>query len=89
MANDGIPYQNWPYPRQANQDRAYFPLGTSTARPAVGYWAARAGLSNDQQIKDAIAGLTDPQEIKATLIELADYDFACDYMLYFKMGWTW
>ena len=51
--------------------------------------AARAGLSNDYQVEEAIAGLSDPQEIRAALIELAGYDFARDYMLYFKMDWTW
>jgi hypothetical protein len=78
-----------PFARPANQDRRHFPLGTSTKRPARGYWAARAGLSNDYQVEEAIAGLSDPQEIRAALIELAGYDFARDYMLYFKMDWAW
>ncbi len=89
QSNDGIGYQNWPYPRQAGEDRRHFPLGTSTAKPAVGYWAARAGLSNDYQIEEAIAGLSNPDVIQATLIELLGYNCAHDYMTCYKMGWKW
>ncbi|WP_431205283.1 hypothetical protein ACQ86E_10275 [Bradyrhizobium betae] len=71
------------------QDRKHFPLGTCPAPPARGYWAARAGLSNDYQVEEAIAGLTDPSEIKAKLIKLAGYNFALDYMTYYKMGWKY
>jgi hypothetical protein len=85
--NDGIPMQNWPSPREAGQDRKHFELGTSNAKPARGYWAARAGLSNDWQIEEAIADLTDAQEIQTTLIKLLGYDCAHDYMTYYKMGW--
>jgi hypothetical protein len=71
------------------QDRKHFPLGTCKAPPARGYWAGRAGLSNDYQVEEAIAGLSDPQEIKAKLIDLSGHDFARDYMTYYKMGWTY
>lgn len=87
MANDGIQYQNWPYPRQAGEDRRHFGLGISSAPPARGYWAARADLKNDWQIEEAIAGLTEVQEIQAKLIDLLGYDCALDYMTYYKMGW--
>ena len=87
--NDRVMTGTLPYHRVANQDRAHFPLGMSTARPAAGYWAARAGLSNDYQVEEVIAGLSDPHEIRAKLIELAGYNFARDYMTYFKMGWTY
>jgi hypothetical protein len=87
MANDGIGYQNWPPPREAGQDRAHVPLGTSTAPPARGYWADRAGLSNNYQIEEAIAGLSNPDEIQATLIKLLGYN--CAHMTWYKMGWKW
>ena len=70
-----------PYPRAANQDRTHFDLGASTARPAAGYFAAVAGLSSEQQIADAIAELTDTQEIENTLVELlGSWRIARDYM---------
>jgi hypothetical protein len=62
--NDGSSMQNWPYPRVAGQDKAHFPLGTSRAVPASGYFADAFGLANEQVIMDAIAGLTDPQGIE-------------------------
>jgi hypothetical protein len=68
--NDGVMTGTLPYPRAANQDRTHFNLGASTARPAAGYFAAAAGLSSEQQIVDAIAELTDTQEIENTLAEL-------------------
>ena len=88
-SNDGIGYQGEFYPRLPGQDKKYFRLGTSPARPARGYWAARAGVSKDYDIEEAIAGLSDPEEIKAALIKLGGWDFAYAYMTYFKMGWTW
>jgi hypothetical protein len=87
--NDGLGMGPEFYGRQAGQDRKHFALGTCKAPPARGYWAARAGLSNDYQVEEAIAGISDPQEIKAKLIDLAGYDFASDYMTYYKMGWTY
>ena len=87
--NDGLGMGPEFYGRQAGQDRKYFALGTCEAPPARGYWAGRAGLSNDDQVEQAIAGLSDPQEIKAKLIDLAGYEFACDYMRYYKLGWTY
>ncbi|MEJ0077998.1 MAG: hypothetical protein WDO17_21680 [Alphaproteobacteria bacterium] len=74
-------------PRQAGQDRKHFRLGTSAARPAKGYWAARAGLSNDYQIEEAIAGLSDAREIQMNLIKLLGFYCAYDYMRCYKMGW--
>ncbi len=68
--NDGVMTGTLPYPRAANQDRTHFDLGASTARPAVGYFAAAAGLSSEQQIVDVIAGLEDKQEIENTLAKL-------------------
>ena len=87
--NDGLGMGPEFYGRQAGQDRKYFDLGTCKAPPARGYWAARAGLSNDYQVEEAIAGLSDPQEVKAKLIDLAGYAFARDYMTYYKMGWKY
>jgi mannitol-1-phosphate/altronate dehydrogenase len=37
---------------------------------APGYFADARGLANEQVIKDAIAGLSDPKEIEDTLAEL-------------------
>ena len=68
--NDGHPMQLWPYGRTAGQDRKDFPLGSSRAVPAPGYFADVRGLANEQVIKDAIAGLSDPKEIEDTLTEL-------------------
>ena len=87
--NDGFSTQMEFSGRQAGQDRKHFPLGKCTAPPARGYWADRAGLSKDYQIEEAIVGLTDPQEIKAKLIDLGGYAFAHDYMTFYKMGWTY
>ncbi|RTM14330.1 MAG: hypothetical protein EKK33_06720 [Bradyrhizobiaceae bacterium] len=49
------------------QDRRHFPLGSSDAVPAPGYFADAFGLANEQVIMDAIAGLTDPQQIEDAL----------------------
>jgi hypothetical protein len=69
-----------PFSRPANQDRKHFPLGTSTAKPAAGYFADAAGLSSEQEIKDAIAGLSSEQEIDAVLIKLLrSYELVHDY----------
>ncbi len=68
--NDGIPMQNWPTPPEAGQDKIHFALGTSDARPAMGYFADIAGLPSEKPIEDAVAGLTDPQEIEKTLVKL-------------------
>ncbi len=78
-----------PFARPANQDRKHFDLGGSTARPAKGYWAARAGLKNDYQIEEAIAGMTNAEEIQVTLIKLLGYSCAHDYMKCYKMGWNY
>jgi hypothetical protein len=70
-----------PFARPANQDRKHFPLGTSTARPAAGYFADAAGLSSEQEIRDAIAGLSSEQEIEDALVKLLRYhSLARDYM---------
>ena len=79
--NDGQSMQNWPYPRAAGQDRADFPLGTSKAVPSPGYFADAAGLENEQVLKDAIAGLSDGQEIEDALTErLQSRQQARDFM---------
>ncbi len=82
--NDGQSMQNWPYPRVAGQDRTDFPLGTCTAPPAPGYFADAFGLANEQVILDAIAGLTDPQEIEDALMVPLNGDRcqARDFMRY-------
>lgn len=87
--NDGLGMGPEFWGPMPGQDKKHFPLGTSPARPARGYWADRAGLSNDYQVEEAIAGLTDPKEIKAKLIDLAGWQFAHDYMTYYNMGWTY
>lgn len=87
--NDGLGMGPEFWGPMPGQDKKHFPLGTSTAKPARGYWASRAGLSMDCQVEEAIAGLVDPREIKARLIKLAGYDFARDYMTYYKMGWKY
>jgi hypothetical protein len=79
--------QGWFYPREAGQDRKFFRLGACTAKPANGYWAARAGLSDDKQIEEAIAGLSDAHEVTTTLIKLLGYDCAAEYMAYYRMTW--
>ena len=61
-----------PFARPANQDRRHFALGTSTARPAAGYFADAAGLSSEQEIENA-------------LVKLLGYSLAYDYMRW-RMG---
>ena len=68
--NDGLGMGPEFYGRQAGQDRKDFPLGTSPAVPASGYFADARGLANEQVIMDAIAGLSDPKEIEDVLTEL-------------------
>jgi hypothetical protein len=75
-----------PFARPANQDRKHFPLGTSTAKPAPGYFADAAGLSDEQEIKDAVAGLASEQEIEYALVKLLRcYRLARGYMQW-RMG---
>jgi hypothetical protein len=70
-----------PFALPANRDRKHFPLGTSPAVPAAGYFADAAGLANEQVIKDAVAGLSSEQEIEEALVKLLrDYDLARGYM---------
>jgi hypothetical protein len=69
-SNDGQSMQLWPSGRVAGQDRKGFSSRTSRAVPAPGYFADARGLVNEQVIKDAIAGLSDPKEIEDTLAEL-------------------
>ena len=79
--NDGQSMQNWPYPRVAGQDRTDFPLGTSKAVPAPGYFADVAGVANEQVIADAVAGLSSQEDIEEALIELfQNYCVAREYM---------
>jgi hypothetical protein len=78
--NDGIMTGSLPYPRQANQDKVHFRLGRSPAKPAKGYFADAAGLSSEQQIVEAIAGLTTPQEIEDALENLLGSPLARNYM---------
>jgi hypothetical protein len=52
------------------QDRKHFPLGTSKAIPASGYFADVAGLASEQLIKDKIAGLSSEQEVEDVLFKL-------------------
>ena len=59
-----------PFSRPTNQDRKYFPLGTSTATPAAGYFASAAGLASEQLIFDAIAELSNEQEVRDVLVGL-------------------
>lgn len=68
--NDGHPTGFEFYGRQSGQDRKDFPLGTSTAVPAPGYFADARGLANEQVVMDAIAGLSDRKEIETVLAEL-------------------
>jgi hypothetical protein len=70
MGNDGYSTQNWPWPRQANQDKIHFRLGSSPAIPAAGYFADVLGLANEQVILDKIAGLSTEQEIEDALFKL-------------------
>jgi hypothetical protein len=80
-SNDGQSMQLWPYGHAAGQDRKHFPLGTSPARPAAGYFADAAGRSSEQEIRDAIAGLSDEQEIEGALVKLLRSRWlARDYM---------
>lgn len=80
-SNDGQSMQLWPYGRVAGQDRKHFELGTSPAIPAAGYFADAAGLTNEQVIRDAVAGLSSEQEIEETLVKLLrDYRLAHGYM---------
>jgi hypothetical protein len=84
--NDGSSMQNWPYPRVAGQDKMHFALGTSLAKPAPGYFATAAGLENEQVIRDAIAGLSNDQEIDEVLIRLLrTYQLVYDYKRW-RMG---
>jgi hypothetical protein len=70
-----------PFSRPANQDRKHFELGTSTAKPAPEYFADAADLPDEQVIRTAVAGLSDEQEIKDTLVNLlGSYSLARDYM---------
>jgi hypothetical protein len=79
--NDGVMTGTLPYPRAANQDRTRFDLGDSTARPRDGYFADVAGLSSEQEIVNAVAGLTDRQEIEKILVDkLGSQQMACQYM---------
>jgi hypothetical protein len=66
--NDGTSTQNWSYPRVAGHDKIHFSLGTSSARPAAGYFASVAGLSNEQEIVALIAGLSNEVEIERLYI---------------------
>jgi hypothetical protein len=64
------------------QDRKHFPLGTSKAVPASGYFADVAGLANEQLIKDQIAGLSSAQEIEDALFKVFSHNryMARDFM---------
>jgi hypothetical protein len=85
--NDGIMTGKLPYLRVAGQDRTHFALGTSRAKPANGYWTGcclkGSGVTNDKQIEDAIAGLSDA-EAKRVLIDFMGFDEAEHYMLWRK-----
>ena len=75
-----------PFSRPANQDRKHFELGTSTAKPAAGYFADAVGLSGEQVIRDAIAGLSGEKEIEDALFKLFRHrPLARDYMRW-RMG---
>ena len=65
----------WWYEKLAGQDRGHFPLGTSDARPAPGYWIDRCGLSV-KEIEDAIAGLSAPKGIEGVLVKLFQSRFS-------------
>lgn len=56
------------------QDRKHFPLGTSRSPPAPNYFADAFGLANEQVIRDAIAGLTDPTQIEDALTSQLNQD---------------
>jgi hypothetical protein len=77
-----------PFARPANQDKKHFELGASTAKPAAGYFADVLGLSSEQPIKDAVAGLSSAKEIEDVLFNLfQDRWQARDYMKW-RMGIT-
>lgn len=56
-----------PHSQPAGQDRRDFPLGSSPARPAAGYFASAAGVEDEKVFHDAIVGLTSYDEIHAAL----------------------
>jgi hypothetical protein len=86
MGNDGYSTQNWPPPRQANQDKMHFPLGSSPARPASGYFADVLGIANEQMIRDQMTGLSEDKEIEETLFKLFwNRDQAHSFM-YWRLG---
>lgn len=75
-----------PFARPANQDKKHFDLGTSTARPATGYFAGVADLPSEQVLRDAVAGLASEQEIESALLKfLPSRFFAHEYMKW-RMG---
>lgn len=75
-----------PFAQRANQDKKHFALGTSTAKPAAGYFAGVADLQSEQLLRDAVAGLTSEQEIESALLRfLPSSSFAREYMKW-RMG---
>jgi hypothetical protein len=76
-----------PFARPANQDKKHFDLGTSSARPAAGYFAGVLGIASEQEIMDAIAGLSNETEIENALYDLfrEDRKQAHDFM-WWRMG---
>jgi hypothetical protein len=62
------------------QDRKHSPLGTSKAVPGPNYFADVRGLDDEQEIRDAVAGLSDPKQIEAVLTELLGPRLAREFM---------
>jgi hypothetical protein len=56
-SNEGIGYQDAFYPRMAGQDQRYFPLGTSTARPAKDYGVDPHWRTDAQKFEDGLTKL--------------------------------
>jgi hypothetical protein len=68
--NDGLGMGPEFWGPQPGQDKKHFPLGSSPAKPAAGYFADVLGWANEQMIRDKIAGLSDEQEIEDVLFKL-------------------
>jgi hypothetical protein len=75
-----------PFARPANQDKKHFELGTSTARPAAGYFAGVADLPSEQVFRDAVAGLSSEQEMEDALFKLLPSRFFAREYMRWRMG---
>ncbi|MEZ5901667.1 MAG: hypothetical protein R3D51_19480 [Hyphomicrobiaceae bacterium] len=75
-----------PFARPANQDKKHFELGTSTAKPAEGYFADVADLPSEKVLQDAVAGLLSEQEIEDALFNLLPSRFFAHEYMRWRMG---